>query len=82
MAGNKERGAKCAVTNKAKHGEDYYKRIGALGGSVKNPKKGFGSDNRTILERILRKRKLAQQAGARGGKISKRGKNVQVQQEV
>lgn len=68
MANTKEGGAKAAATNKRKFGEDYYARIGALGGSVKNPNKGFGYDDRTVLQRILRKRKRAQIAGQKGGK--------------
>jgi general stress protein YciG len=66
MAGNKIGGAKCAAVNKAKHGEDFYKRIGALGGS-KSTTGGFFAN-----------RELARRAGSIGGKISKRGKKVTV----
>lgn len=45
MSGTKSGGLKCAATNKLKHGEDFYKRIGAIGGKVKNPNKGFGSNH-------------------------------------
>lgn len=45
MSGTREGGLKCAATNKMKHGEDFYKRIGAKGGKVKNPNKGFGSNH-------------------------------------
>lgn len=38
-----EGGRKAAKTNKDKYGEDYYARIGAKAGAVKNPNKGFGS---------------------------------------
>lgn len=27
---------------KAKYGEDFYKKAGAIGGKAKNPNKGFG----------------------------------------
>lgn len=65
MAGTKLGGLRCAETNKKRYGEDYYKRIGTKGGSVKSPRKlkaGFGSDP-----------ELARLAGAKGGRISKRG---------
>jgi hypothetical protein len=32
MSGTKEGGKKCANTNKLKHGADFYKRIGSMGG--------------------------------------------------
>lgn len=52
-------------TTKARHGEDFYKRIGAIGGrAVTSRPKGFGAN-----------RELARIAGAKGGKISRRGKN-------
>lgn len=45
MSGTKSGGLKCAATNKQIHGEDFYKRIGSMGGKVRNPKKGFGSSH-------------------------------------
>jgi len=66
MAGTKEGGRKAAETNKKKYGEDFYKMTGALGGKIKSPNKGFGS-NRT----------LASLAGAKGGRISRRYKDVE-----
>lgn len=65
MAGSKAGGRKTAKTNKGKYGEDYYKNIGHLGGSVKSPNKGFGSN-----------RALAVEAGRKGGSISRRGKKA------
>ena len=35
---------KAAITNKDKHGKDFYTRIGSLGGKVKSPLKGFGKN--------------------------------------
>lgn len=32
MSGTKEGGKKVAITNKVKHGSDFYKRIGKIGG--------------------------------------------------
>lgn len=54
-------GLKAAATVKAKHGKDYYKSIGSIGGSVKGVKKGFATNP-----------ELARIAGAKGGRISKR----------
>lgn len=62
MSGTIEGGIKARETNKIKHGDDFYKRIGAKGGK-KCVKKGFGTN--TELARI---------AGAKGGKNSRRGK--------
>lgn len=72
MAGSKEGGRKAALTNKLKHGEDFYKRIGHLGGTSGKHNGGFaslkrGKDGLTGSER-------ARLAGAKGGKKSKRGK--------
>ena len=46
MAGTKEGALKAAETNKKKYGNDYYKRLGAKGGSRKTPTSGFGSPKR------------------------------------
>lgn len=62
MAGTKEGGKAAAVTNKAKHGADYYARIGAIGGRNGNTG-GFAAD-----------RELARIAGRLGGLKSRRKK--------
>jgi general stress protein YciG len=63
MAGTKAGGLKARETNLKLHGIDFYKRIGRMGGKAGDPtKKGFASN----IER-------AKKAGAKGGKISKRG---------
>lgn len=62
MAGTKIGGLKAAATNKELHGEDFYARIGQKGGKV-GGMKGFALNP-----------ELAKKAGAKGGKISKRGK--------
>ena len=62
MAGTKTGGTKAAATNKAKHGADFYARIGAMGGK-KGRTGGFAAN--PALARI---------AGAKGGRISRRGK--------
>lgn len=63
MAGTKAGGLKARETNLKLHGADFYSRIGRIGGKAGDPKKkGFASN----IER-------AKEAGAKGGKISKRG---------
>lgn len=60
MAGNKSGGAKAAATNKLKYGEDFYDRIGRIGG--RNGTTGGFAANR----------ELARIAGKKGGQISRR----------
>jgi hypothetical protein len=72
MPGNKTGGAKAAKTNKERHGEDFYNRIGSIGGKL-GKTGGFastkvGPDGLTGKER-------ARLAGKKGGSISKRGNN-------
>ena len=62
MPGTKAGGIAAAATNKARHGEDFYARIGRIGG--RNGRTGGFHNNP----------ELARRAGAKGGKISKRGK--------
>lgn len=62
MAGNKAGGLKAAQKNKEKYGDDWYQRIGSLGGK-KGTTGGFYANP-----------ELAREAGRKGGKISKRGK--------
>ena len=62
MAGTKVGGQKAASTNKAKYGKDFYAEIGRKGG--RNGHTGGFAANP----------ELAKIAGAKGGRISKRGK--------
>ena len=72
MAGTKAGGIKARETNLKLHGIDFYKRIGSMGGKAGDPtKKGFASN----IER-------AKKAGAKGGKISKRGPSKKHQAEA
>ena len=64
MAGTKAGGQKAAATNKALHGSDVYAKIGAIGGK-KGRTGGFAAN--PALARI---------AGAKGGRISRRGKKI------
>ncbi|MDO8592084.1 MAG: hypothetical protein Q7R60_04195 [bacterium] len=66
MAGTKDGGHKAASTNKNKYGKDFYARIGAMGGKMGHTG-GFYAN-----------RELARKAGAKGGRISRRGKKVTV----
>lgn len=61
MAGTKAGGIKARNTNYELHGRDFYKRIGQKGGQNGHTG-GFASNP-----------ELARIAGAKGGKISKRG---------
>ncbi len=61
MAGTKAGGLKAAATNKSKYGKDFYARIGAVGGRNGNTG-GFAANPA-----------LAKIAGAKGGRISRRG---------
>ncbi len=71
MTGTKAGGLKAAATNRKLHGEDFYKRIGARGGSKITLKpKGFGANP-----------ERAKLAGAKGGLKSRRGptpKTIQI----
>ena len=61
MAGTRMGGLKAAKTNMEKYGKDFYREIGAKGGRSGHTG-GFAAN--PALARI---------AGARGGKISRRG---------
>lgn len=62
MAGTKSGGAKAAETNRKKYGAEFYRNIGRKGG--KNGHTGGFAANP----------ELAKIAGAKGGRVSKRGK--------
>lgn len=64
MAGTKAGGKAAAATNKAKYGSDFYAKIGASGG-----KRGHTGG-------FFANRELARVAGAKGGRISRRGKKT------
>lgn len=61
MAGTREGGIKAKNTNIARHGRDFYRMIGAIGG--RNGHTGGFAANP----------ELARIAGSKGGTISKRG---------
>lgn len=68
MPGTKLGGAKAAATNKARHGADFYAKIGQKGGKL-GTTGGFYAN-----------RELARVAGAKGGRISRRTKKVEVKE--
>lgn len=78
MAGTVTGGKRAAETNKSIYGEDFYKRIGAIGGKKGNTG-GFASklecDGTCNLDHILGlHHRKAQCAGYKGGVISRRTK--------
>lgn len=64
MAGTKAGGLKARKTMYKRHGKDFYKRIGAIGGHNGHTG-GFASNP-----------ELARTAGRKGGLISRRGKAI------
>lgn len=64
MAGTRKGGLAARDANRAKHGADYYAKIGAMGGK-KSRTGGFYAN-----------RELASMAGAKGGRLSRRAKKV------
>lgn len=62
MAGTKEGGRKASITNRLKHGEDFYERIGRKGGQ--NGHTGGFASNPELAKIAVRK----------GGRLSRRGK--------
>lgn len=62
MAGTRLGGQRAAATNKVRHGADFYKRIGKIGGA-NGTTGGFAANP-----------ELARIAGKKGGQISRRKK--------
>lgn len=62
MPGTKTGGVQAAKTNRERHGRDFYARIGKIGGQNSNTG-GFAAN-----------KELARIAGAKGGRVSRRGK--------
>lgn len=72
MAGNKEGGKKTAQRIKELYGDDFYSRMGKVGGS-KGRTGGFASEK--IGPDGLTGRQRASLAGSIGGQTSKRNRN-------
>ena len=75
MSQTKAGAAKAAITNKQRHGEDFYKRLGALGG-MKSRNGGFASRVECHCELISGAHLIRNCAGRRGGLHSRRPKKV------
>lgn len=72
MPGTLEGGKKAAQTNKSKYGSDFYAKIGHIGG--KNGTTGGFASN-FVGKDGLTGRQRARIVGAKGGRISVRGKS-------
>lgn len=68
MSGTRAGAAKAAAKNKELYGNDYYKKIGQSGGKASNTG-GFYYSMANGLN-------WHREAGAKGGRISRRGKKV------
>lgn len=79
MAGTKEGARKAALTNKLKHGPDFYANIGARGGRNGHTG-GFASTK--VSDDGLTGPERAKLVGARGGAISRRGPSKNKQEET
>ena len=78
MPGTKIGGKKAVQTTKERHGEDFYTKIGVLGGS-KSRGGGFGSDK--VGKDGLTGHERARLAGMKGGKASRLPSNITEQQK-
>jgi len=76
MSGTVSGGIKASQAIKSKFGEDFYKKIGAKGGK-NGTTGGFAKrlwcDDPCPYDSVLGDHRVAQCAGMKGGKISKRG---------
>ena len=77
MAGTKAGGKKTAQTNIARHGKDFYSKIGKKGGASGNTG-GFASD--VIGKDGLTGRERASRAGRIGGLKSKRNRKKEIEE--
>lgn len=75
MPGTLEGGKKAAATNKARHGSDFYARIGFKGGS-NGHKGGFAAE--TVGKDGLTGPERAKLAGHKGGTKSRRGPAIRL----
>lgn len=61
MSGTVAGGKKAALTNRLRHGDGFYSRIGRIGGQNGHTGGFYGNSE------------LARRAGAKGGRVSRRG---------
>lgn len=77
MAGTREGGLKAAKSNIERHGKDFYVVQGKKGGSTpKSTPSGIATDLTCDCELIQGNHFYRRCAGAKGGTISRRGKNA------
>lgn len=74
MVGTKAGGMKVAATNKLKYGKDFYRNLGQIGG--RNSRHGGFASNKIGADGLTGKER-AKVAGAKGGRISRRGPVLQ-----
>lgn len=79
MPGTIEGGKRAAISNKLRHGEDHYKRIGAIGGA--NGHNGGFRDESIGIDGLTG-RQRASIAGRKGGLISRRRKKIDIPEEA
>lgn len=72
MAGNSTGAKQAVLTNKERHGENFFAEIGSLGGKKSSPTKGFGSNK----DRAKTGGKLGGQRSFRGYKLIKKHNEV------
>lgn len=77
LAGTKQGGKKTAQTNLARHGKDFYSKIGKKGGASGNTG-GFASD--VVGKDGLTGRERASRAGRIGGLKSKRNRKKEIEE--
>lgn len=67
MSQTKEGAAKAVATTRQRHGKDFFKKAGAIGGSRLTPTGGFGAKASCVCKDIIGPHHKAQCAGRRGG---------------
>ena len=73
MAGTRAGAAKAMKTLRERHGDDFHRRIGAIGGSRVGTDGGFAAKTPCDCDIIPTPHKHQQCAGVKGGRISRRG---------
>jgi len=75
ISGTPQGGRKAAKTNREKHGNDFYERIGAIGGKASNTG-GFAKKKACDCELIYGEHTVPQCVGKKGGTKSRRNINA------
>jgi hypothetical protein len=72
MAGTTIGGQRANQTTRKRHGKNFYKRIGAIGGSRTSQSKGFGYRKECKCDIFDFGHTIPMCAGAKGGRTSRR----------